>query len=79
MISTVTTKGQVTIPIAIRKKHGLGPHDKVDFITEGGRIILIPVKTLRDFRGVVKGKGDCHTERQVAKDGVSRRTLEEML
>ncbi len=78
MISTVTTKGQVTIPISIRKKYGLGPNDKVDFITEGDRIILIPVNTLRDFRGAVTGKGDLEKERQVAKDGVSKRIIGEM-
>ena len=78
MISTVTTKGQVTIPVSIRKKYGLGPHDRVDFIAEGDRIILIPVKTLRDFRGAVTGSGDPDRERQAAKDMVGHRTIEEM-
>jgi antitoxin PrlF len=78
MISTITTKGQVTIPISIRKKYGLGPNDRVDFITEGDKIILVPVKTLRDFRGSVTGKGDPDQERQAAKDMVSRKTIEEM-
>ena len=78
MISTITTKGQVTIPISIRKKYGLCPNDRVDFITEGDKIILIPVKTLRDFRGSVTGCGDPDRERQTAKDAVSHRTIEEM-
>lgn len=78
MIATVTTKGQVTIPVSIRKKFGLGPNDRVDFIAEGDRIILIPVKTLRDFRGSVPAGGDSDGERQTAKDAVSRRIIEEM-
>jgi antitoxin PrlF len=78
MISTVTTKGQVTIPVAIRKKYGLHPNDRVDFITEGDRIILVPVKTLRDFRGAVTGNGDPDKERQAAKNAVGHRTIEEM-
>jgi antitoxin PrlF len=78
MISTVTTKGQVTIPIAIRKKYGLSANDRVDFITEGDRIILIPVKTLRDFRGSVLASGDPDEERQAAKNAVGRRTIKEM-
>ena len=78
MISTVTTKGQVTIPVSIRKQYGLCPNDRVDFIAEGDRIILIPVKTLRDFRGSVSGSGDPDKERQTAKDAVSRRIIEEM-
>lgn len=78
MISTVTSKGQVTIPVSIRKKYGIGANDRVDFITEGDRIILIPVKTLRDFRGSVTGSGTLDEERQAAKDVVGRRTIEEM-
>jgi AbrB family looped-hinge helix DNA binding protein len=78
MISTITTKGQITVPVAIRKLYGLHPHDRVDFIPDGDRIVLIPVKTLRDFRGTVTGAGDPDQERQVAKDEVARRIIEEM-
>lgn len=70
MIATITTKGQVTIPVSIREKFGLCANDRVDFITEGDRILLIPVKTLRDFRGSVTGSGDLDKERQAAKDAV---------
>ena len=33
--TTVTTKGQVTIPIEIRKALGIEPHDKIEFVLEG--------------------------------------------
>ena len=56
MISTVTSKGQITIPKAIRDSMKLGPKDKVDFILDGDRVILYPVKTLKDFRGCIKTK-----------------------
>ncbi len=78
MISTITTKGQITIPVSIRKAYGLHPNDRVDFIAEGDRIILVPVKTLRDFRGSVTGSGDPDQERQAAKDAVALRTVEEI-
>jgi antitoxin PrlF len=78
MISTITTKGQITIPVSIRKAYGLHPNDRVDFIADGDKIILIPVKTLRDFRGSVIGGGAPDQERQVAKDAVALRTIEEM-
>jgi len=78
MISTITTKGQITIPVSIRKAYGLHPNDRVDFIAEGDRIILLPVKTLRDFRGSVTGSGNPDQERQTAKDAVGLRTIEEM-
>lgn len=80
MISTVTSKGQVTIPVSIRKKMGLHTNDRVDFITEGDRIIIVPVKTLRDFRGAVtaNASADREKERQAAKDAVGSKTIEEM-
>ncbi len=78
MISTITTKGQITIPVAIRKAYGLHPNDRVDFVADGDRIILFPVKTLRDFRGSVTGSGNFDQERQTAKDTVALRTIEEM-
>ena len=78
MIATITTKGQITVPVAIRKLYGLNPNDKVDFIADGDRIVLVPVKTLRDFRGAVAGSGDPDQERQAAKDAVARRTIEEI-
>lgn len=33
--STITSKGQVTIPKPIRDRLGVGPHDRVSFIVEG--------------------------------------------
>ena len=78
MISKVTSKGQVTIPVAIRKKIGIGANERVDFIIEGERIILVPVKTLRDFRGAVVGSGDSESERQATKDAVGRRIVDEI-
>ena len=78
MTTKVNPKGQITIPVSIRKKYGLCTNDRVDFVIEGDKIVLIPVKTLRDFRGSVTGTGDPEKERQAAKEAVSRRTIEEM-
>ncbi|OGR06902.1 MAG: hypothetical protein A2511_16200 [Deltaproteobacteria bacterium RIFOXYD12_FULL_50_9] len=79
MLATVTTKGQITIPMKIRKQYGIHPNDKIDFVVEGDKIILMPVKTLRDLRGSVTGLGgDPDLERQAAKKAVGLRTVEEM-
>jgi AbrB family looped-hinge helix DNA binding protein len=37
----VTTKGQVTIPRAIREKLGIVPSTEVDFVEENGRVYLV--------------------------------------
>lgn len=54
-VSTVTRKGQVTIPIAIRKHLGVGTPDKVSFVLDDdGQVELKPARlTLGALRGVV--------------------------
>jgi len=42
--STVTTKGQVTIPSKLRKALGLSPGKRVRFQLEDGKITLEPVR-----------------------------------
>lgn len=36
--TTVTQKGQVTIPLQIRRLMGLEPHDRVRFVVEGDAV-----------------------------------------
>ncbi len=39
-LAKITTRGQITIPIEIRKKLGVKDGDKVIFLEENGRIIM---------------------------------------
>ena len=75
----ITSKGQVTIPKNIRERLNIRPDDRIDFVQEKGRVFLVAVKTLKDFRGTVsaKGKGDFARERNRAKLAVARRADEE--
>ena len=41
MSGKLTSKGQVTIPIAVREELGLRPGDEVDFIVEDGAARLV--------------------------------------
>ncbi|MFW5856678.1 MAG: AbrB/MazE/SpoVT family DNA-binding domain-containing protein [Planctomycetota bacterium] len=36
----ITSKGQVTIPVEIRRKAGLLPDTEVDFVLEGNQVLL---------------------------------------
>ncbi len=55
MKSTITSKGQTTIPNQIRKKMGLKPGDGLIYSIEGDHILLKPVKgTLLDAYVSVK-------------------------
>ncbi len=80
MLSTVTSKGQVTIPKEIRDRLHIRSNDKVDFVLDGDRVLLVPVRTLLDLRGAVtsRGKGDFAKERAQAKAAVAKRVREEM-
>ncbi len=54
-ISTITTKGQITIPAALRKRLGLQQGDEVAFIIENGKVVLMPVeKNIEAAFGLVK-------------------------
>ena len=45
MIATITSKGQVTLPVALRVKAQLDAGDKVDFVeVEPGKYLMIPRK-----------------------------------
>lgn len=75
MLSTVTTKGQVTIPADIRTRFHIQPNDKVDFYVDGEQIVITPVRTLRQLRGAVAsdGAGTIASERETAKRMVAVR------
>jgi len=79
MHSTMTSKGQITIPKAMRDTLKIKAKDKVDFTLEEGRIVLKLVTTLRELRGSVTptGHGSFPAERADAKAAVAKRVLEE--
>jgi AbrB family looped-hinge helix DNA binding protein len=54
MTTKLSTKGQVVLPQAIRRKMNLRPGDSLDTKIEGDRIVLIPRrKRLRKSRIVI--------------------------
>ena len=58
--STITRKGQVTIPVEIRRKFGLNEGDLVLFSEIDGQIVLAPatapvLATAEDLRAVIDG------------------------
>ncbi len=53
--ATITSKGQITLPKAVRDQLELGPGDRVDFVlAPDGRFDLIPVKaSVKSLKGCV--------------------------
>jgi len=60
----ITSKGQITIPIAIREKAGLRPGTEVEFRYDGQVVTIVkvasPTKQSRGERlvALMRGKGD---------------------
>ncbi len=53
--ATLTSKGQTTIPKAVREYLRLRPGDRMEFILEGnGRVVLVPaVVDVRELKGIL--------------------------
>ncbi len=55
--STIISKGQITIPITLRKRLNLKTGDKVDFRIENVELRLLPVvKTVSEVFGILESK-----------------------
>jgi AbrB family looped-hinge helix DNA binding protein len=52
--STITAKGQATIPKSIRDHLGVGPGDQLKFFKlRDGRVVLLPKRPLSSLCGVI--------------------------
>lgn len=59
MVTHATTKGQIVIPAALRRKYGITKTTKILITDNGDEIILRPVtpERIAKMRGSLKGKG----------------------
>jgi antitoxin PrlF len=66
--ATVTSKGQITIPIEVRKKLGLKSGDKIDFFaTEDGDYLFQPrTGSIMEMKGILKRLGYVQEGRAVS-------------
>ncbi len=63
MYTTLSSKGQVTIPVAVRKRLRLNTGDRIDFVFfSKDRVELVPKKGfVRALKGLVKYSGKAVT------------------
>ena len=53
--ATVTTKGQVTIPVDVRQRLGLESGDRIEFVEiEGGYAIKPAIDDVRSLKGLLR-------------------------
>ena len=54
-VSTITSKGQTTIPGEIRRHLKLKPGDRIEFVVEpDGKVVLVPATAdVRELKGIL--------------------------
>ena len=56
--SAVTSKGQTTLPKAVREALGVGPGDRVRYvILDNGEVRMLPVRPISELFGMLKYDG----------------------
>jgi antitoxin PrlF len=56
--ATITSKGQITIPIQVRSALGVDAGDRIDFVeVEKGQFAIVPAnRSVRELNGLFKGR-----------------------
>ena len=75
--STVTQKGQATIPAPVRRKLGIKPGQKVIFEEKNGDIILHPPIDISSLRGSLKSKVKVKYSDKKADEAIGRMFAQE--
>ncbi|MHC1728160.1 MAG: AbrB/MazE/SpoVT family DNA-binding domain-containing protein [Syntrophobacteraceae bacterium] len=67
MKAKVTARGQVSIPARIRRDFNIEPESSVEWVVEGGNIMVVPLPKdpVAAFRG--RGSGRYSTERLIVE------------
>jgi AbrB family looped-hinge helix DNA binding protein len=53
--ATLSSKFQISIPKAVREAHDWKAGQEFVFIPKGGGVLLVPVPTIEDLRGIAEG------------------------
>ena len=71
----VNSKGQLVVPSPIRRRYGIKPGTRINFVEEGGRIIFQPVtkEYIHSFCGIFKLKPG---EKSVVQELIEERRAE---
>ncbi|HLF85914.1 MAG TPA: AbrB/MazE/SpoVT family DNA-binding domain-containing protein [Nitrospiria bacterium] len=75
----ITSKGQITIPKEVRKILDLHTGSVIVFEKEENKIVIKPAKTLKEFKGFLKGTGkaaDFEEIRKKAKEYIGKKVAQ---
>jgi antitoxin PrlF len=74
----ITSKGQITLPKEVRKTLNVHAGNVVIFEKENDNVVIRSARTLKEFKGFLKGKGkeDFEEMRKKAKEHVGKRVAQ---
>ena len=75
--STLTSKGQATIPAPIRRRFGIEPGQKIFFEEKNGDIVIKPHIDISELRGSLKPKVKVKYSDKRANEAIGRMFAEE--
>ena len=58
MVTKLSTKGQIVLPVELRRKYNLAPGSKVDLFDMGGEIVVVPLNIddpISAIQGILRG------------------------
>jgi AbrB family looped-hinge helix DNA binding protein len=70
-VATVSSKGQITLPARLRRAVGIELHHHVMIEAEQGRLVIRPLKSLKDLAGFAGAALPASEERQGMLEAVA--------
>jgi antitoxin PrlF len=79
-VATITSKGQVTIPVQVRAALGLDAGDRIEFVEvgKGQFAIVAATRSVRELKGLFQGKRSKPVSIEEMKAAIARRASESL-
>lgn len=79
-VATITSKGQVTIPVQVRAALGLDAGDRIEFVEvgKGQFAIVAATRSVRELKGLFQGKRSKPVSIEEMNAAIARRASESL-
>ncbi|MBP7001056.1 AbrB/MazE/SpoVT family DNA-binding domain-containing protein [Amaricoccus sp.] len=75
--STITAKGQTTIPQAVREALGVAAGDRVRYVVEGDKVRLLKVRSIMELDGLLRDARRAPATLDEMEDGIAAGAADE--